>query len=267
MFHLGGSGFPTTREQLISAVTDGLRSLVALPTGKEVVRVDGSYPAFNRVAIDLSGAVASLERLPPEPRGVGQATPAVSATRLEVAAHPLWIGEGQVDLTLGADHAQFNYDRDKEGRPVLALSDAKNGKINLQISKRDLDALLLAVGRQAAAKQGAQIVESQLTLNQLDPRSVAVEVRVKAKKLFVSAAVKVSGRLAIDDALRASGSGLACSGEGMLGDMVCGALRPQLAKIDGRSFPLTALSLGQVKLRDLRLSVGDSIAVAAAFGS
>jgi hypothetical protein len=49
--------------------------------------------------------------------------------------------------------------------------------------------------------------------------------------------------------------------------MACGILKPYLQKFDGREFPLMSLPLGEIRLRDMQLSVGDQLCVTAEFGS
>ncbi|MDB5292689.1 MAG: hypothetical protein JWL69_3930 [Phycisphaerales bacterium] len=268
MFYLGGTSFPETREQLISAVTEGIRGLVTLPAGREAVKIEGGeYPSFGKVTIDLTGARADIDRLPPEPKGVGQIQPAVSATQLEIVGRPLYVREAAVDLSLSARDALFAYDRDAQGRPILVLMRANDGHVAVEIKKQDAEALLLGGARDAAKQQGVQIIEAQLSLTQLDERSVAAEVRTKAKKLFVTAVVTIRGKLRVDDALIATVSDLTCAGQGMLGDLAAKFIGPKLAEVNGRSFPLAALSLGDVKLHDLRMLAGDPLRVTAAFGS
>jgi len=268
MFHLGGSSFPATREQLVEAVKEGIRGLLSLPPGKDVVRIEGgNYPTFDRVTVDLTAARSDADKIPPEPRGTGQRQPGVSTARLEVGGHPLYIRTAAIELSLTASAARFDYDRDSAGRPVLVLTDARDGNVTLQTRKQDLDALVLAGAREAGAQHGIQIVETQLTLTQTGDRSVAADVRVKAKKLFVTAIVHIRGKLNIDEALNAQIIDLSCSGEGMMSEMACTAIRPQLQKINGQTIPLTALSMGQVRLRDLKLQVGDVMKASAVFGS
>ena len=55
-------------------------------------------------------------------------------------------------------------------------------------------------------------------------------------------------------------------GAGWLGSLACGVLEPHLAKLNGRSFPLMALPLGEVRLRDVRLAASDKLSVTAEFG-
>ncbi|MDB5174797.1 MAG: hypothetical protein JWN51_3570, partial [Phycisphaerales bacterium] len=257
MFYLGGTSFPATRDQLILAVTEGLRGLFTLPPGREAVKIEGGeYPAFDQVVIDLTGARAEIDRIPPEPKGTGQIQPAVSAARLGIVGRPLYVGEAAANLVLTARDALFAYDRDAQGKPILLLMQATNGSVAVEIKKQDAEALLLAGARDAAKAQGVQILEAQLSLTQIDERTVAAEVRVKAKK-FVTAVVIIRGRLRVDESLSATVSDLTCTGQGMLGDMASKILSPKLAQINGRAFPLAALSLGDVKLRDLRMQAGD----------
>ncbi|MDQ6655945.1 MAG: hypothetical protein M3Y80_09050, partial [Verrucomicrobiota bacterium] len=67
--------------------------------------------------------------------------------------------------------------------------------------------------------------------------------------------------------LNASLSGLTCNGEGAIGSLACGVLQPHLEKVDGRTFPLMALPLGDVRLRDVRLAAGANLSVTAEFGA
>ena len=267
MFYLGGTNFPTTRDQLARAVTEGMATLLTLPSGRSVVNLCGEYPRFDTVTIDLTGAKLTADRLPPEPKGTGQVQPGPSTARLEVAGHPLYVRESPVELSLGANDARFDYDRDVTGRLVLLLKDAKDGAVTLTARKQDLDALAMVAAREGATEHGVQILETQLTLTQLNPRSVAAEIRVKGKKMFVTATLHLRGTLTIDDALNAKISGLSITGQGMLGEMVSAAIRPKLNEVQGRVFPLTALSLGEVRLRDLRVEVGETMKLTAAFGS
>ena len=119
----------------------------------------------------------------------------------------------------------------------------------------------------AAAVQGVTIENVRIALQTRDDRALEVVVQVRAKKLFLSAKVRLSGGVAIDEQLNARLSGLTCTGEGALGSLACGFLTPHLQRFDGREFSLLALPLGEVKLRNVRVAAGDELRVSAQFGS
>jgi hypothetical protein len=79
--------------------------------------------------------------------------------------------------------------------------------------------------------------------------------------------MKITGQLDLDEELNARVSGLDCTGDGAIASVACGVLKPHLQKIDGREFPLMSLPLGEVRLRDVQLAVGDKLSVTADFGS
>ena len=268
MIPLGGNEFPSTREELVQAVTQGLGRYLSLPGGGQAVEVTGgNYPDFADVRISLTNARFEGQTLPPPPRGIGRIQPGVTAQQLELTGSPIFVRQSPVSVKLTASNARFDYDRDARNQPVLTLTDARNGNMSIEMQKSDLEKLVLAEARTAAAAQGVQVQDVAITLNSIDARSVSAEARVKAKKLFVTATIVVRGTLRISDDLVATVGGLSVSGEGMMGEMAAGAIRPKLAAAEGKTFPLSALSLGQVKLRDLTVNAEPTLRVTAAFGA
>jgi hypothetical protein len=87
------------------------------------------------------------------------------------------------------------------------------------------------------------------------------------QKLFVSGTVRVNGSVAIDDSFSAQVSQLACHGDGVVGSMICGLLKPYIERYNGHAFPLTALPLGEMKIADLSLETGDTVRAKASFTS
>ena len=61
-------------------------------------------------------------------------------------------------------------------------------------------------------------------------------------------------------------SGLECNGSGMVSTLACAAIRPKLHQMEGKSLSLSALLPGQVKLRDVQITVRDALVVQAKFG-
>jgi hypothetical protein len=92
-------------------------------------------------------------------------------------------------------------------------------------------------------------------------------VHLRAKRLFLRAAVRISGSVAIDEQLNARLCALECAGEGTLGTLACGFIAPHLERFNNREFSLLALPLGEVKLRDVRVAAGNELRVTAEFGN
>ena len=150
---------------------------------------------------------------------------------------------------------------------MLALESAADGKIEISATQTDLEALIAKLAEDQASKQGITIDGVRLKLRERSAHSIAAEVHLRARKLFLSASIRVTGQIDLDDQLNLKLSGLNCSGEGSIATVACGILTPYLRKIDGREFPLMSLPLGQVRLRDVRVAVGDKLCVTAEFGS
>jgi hypothetical protein len=267
MFYLSGYDFPQSAQELESSLLESLRTLFTFPSGEtRLVRVEGgNYPEVDTIRVDLSGA-ATDARQPPKPVGVGQNRSGVHASRLEILGHPIRIRGAGVHLDLSASEVSFDYDRDHEGRPLLMLADAEAGRVAVEISRGDLEALLLAEAKAAAARQGVAVEKAALDLVPLDQRSVAIAARVTAKKLFARATVEVKGQLAVDDELNAKLSALSCEGEGIVGGLAGNLIRPYLERFNNTVLPLAAVPLGTVHLHDLRIDAGDSLKVQATFG-
>lgn len=268
MFPLAGKDFPTSAEELSTAIEDAIREVFTLPK-KAGVTVGGGakWPHVKHVRIDLDGAKLNRpDEPPPKPVGVGKRKPGITVDRLEISGHPIQYEQTKLDLDFHATGLTFDFDRDEDGRGLLVLTDAEDGEVAAKIKKKDIEALALEAATIAAKQQGVTIQELDLDLTSSGTRSVAADVRVKAKKMMVSGVLRIAGAAEVDDELNATLSGLTCTGEGMIGNAAAGFLQKHLKAYDGRQIPLMAFSLGDVVLRDLDLSINGSVEVSAAFG-
>lgn len=103
----------------------------------------------------------------------------------------------------------------------------------------------------AAEKQGVNVEDLRLALEVKSPRELSCVVTVTVKKLVLRATLRISGDLSFSDTMEAMPRNLRCEGDGGMANLASAALAPTLAKLEGRNFPLTALPLGNIKLRDL----------------
>jgi hypothetical protein len=267
MFPLIASTFPATRGELAHAITAALANVLALPSRDSVVSIVGErFPVIERLEVDLSGASIRKDSMPHKPRPGQERQPGPSAQQFRVIAKPLSYESSRFDLSLDAREVRLDYARDRDGQPMLVLKSAQEGNVQARISHADLQAALLSLASQFAERQKIVIQDLHVTLTQASPRSVAAEVRIAARKMFVTGVISVRGQVNIADDLTATISNLDASGEGVVGAMAAGLIRPQLQPHNGRVVPLLAFSLGDVALRDVSVTVDDGLHVTASFG-
>lgn len=265
MLQLSTATFPSSVADLQRLLNDALGHIfVSKPN--PVTVCDHSYPRLYEIAISLDDAQLSPE--PPRPPVIaGEISPAVEIDQLTLSASPLFLGPVSLNLAISATEVQLGQGKDSNGQIVLSLQSADEGKIKISMRQSDLRALVTKLARSQASKQGITIDSMNLELRQESPHSLAVDVRLRARKLFLGASLRVTGQLDLDDQLNLNISGLKCTGDGGIATMACGILQPYLEKFDGREFPLLSLPLGTIRLSDVRLAVGDDLTITAEFGS
>jgi hypothetical protein len=268
MFPLAGKEFPRSSAQLASALVAALEEVLRFPQRDQVVNIDGgAFPALGDVKINLTDAMVVTETLPPKPEPTAERAPGVTVARLDVVGQPIRHDSSKVDFALHARELSFDFARDADGAPMLLLKDAESGKVEVNVSKADLQSLITTAAGIAARQQGVTIQDLQMNLRNLGPRTLEAEARVKAKKAFMSGTVTLRGRVDIDDELIATLSNISATGDGMIGSLAAGMLKGKLSEVEGEKIPLSTFSLGDVRLHDLNVSTEDGLHVTAVFGS
>ena len=265
MFPLQTHSLPLNAETLRAALEESLRRMVT-PAGPMVTVEDTSYPELAAILVSLDGADAG-EGLPPRPLpAVGTVEPGLRVANFRISGRPILVQQAKVNLSCTARDVRLGQGRDKEGKVLLLLQDAAEGNLEVAIAIGDLEALALAGAKAAADRQGVTVEDVRIELQARSERALDMVVQVRAKKLFLSVTLRISGSVAIDEQLNARLSGLVCTGEGTLGSLACGFIAPHLQRIDGRDYSLMALPLSEVKLRDVRIAAGRELRVTAQFG-
>ena len=262
MFILGGQDFPRSGEQFLSALNDGLK-LFGSPRG---ATIEGdNFPRFEKLRIDLTGGRVLAEMRPSE--GVSDRSSGVSARRLEVVAEPIRFEESAFQFHLGADEVQLDFQRNSDRRPVLTLAHARNGRLDAEIPHAEFEAIVGSIAKAATSRHDVAIQKTDVKLESFGPRAIGLNAEIIAQKLFMKALVRLAGRLDIDDDLVATLSHLSCEGSGMIGVMASGFIQPHLAEFEGRRIPLSAFPLGEIKIRNLSVEVGEALRLRAEFSS
>jgi hypothetical protein len=264
MFPLKTSTLPSSAEGLERLLNESLRRVFDVAADPATIR-DASYPNLAEIDISLDGA--SLRPDPPRPQLIsGKTTPAVQVDSLAVHASALSIGPATVDLSLSARAMHLGQAKDSNDEIVLTAVSVAEGKIEISAPLAQLEEAIAKIAKEQAGKHGVTIENVQLTARTTSPRSLEAEVRLRARKLFLSASIRITGQLNLDSELNARISSLKCKGDGAIAALACGVLDPHLRKLDGREFSLMSLPLGEIRLHDVRLGVGDKLSVTAEFG-
>ena len=264
MFPLKTEHFPGNAAELKRLLEESVRDLFNLG-GDSVELREKAYPHLETLNISLDGARLP-DRPPPLPTVSGTPVPALSVDSFRIEGAGMQVGSATIDFNLVAHDLQLHHATDRDGQVLLLLQTAAQGHIETSIATSDLEALIANVARAEAGKHGVNIDSVQLSLRSYGSRSLSAEVRLRAKKLFVSASLRITGQLDLDEQLTAKISGLDCVGDGAIASVACGILKPHLQKLDGREFPLMSLPLGEVRLHDVRITANEKLAVTAEFG-
>lgn len=265
MFPLNATTLPVTAAQLAAHLNDSLRSVFTLARDPVEIR-DLAYPHLAALEVSLDGAQLR-GRAPAAPAPVTEPAPALAIDSFNATGRGMSVGPAAFDFALAATGVEIYQALDRAGHTVLVLHNAAEGRVEAFVAKSNLEALIAEVAKTEAAKHSVTIDSVQLSLRSQSPRSLAAEVRLRAKKLFLSASLRITGQLDLDEELNARISGLDCLGEGAIAGVACGVLKPYLQKLNGHEFPLMSLPLGEVRLRDVRVAVGEKLSVSAEFGS
>ena len=266
MFPLPSLTLPSDTNGLREALEQSLRRVFA-SAGPMVTVEEKQYPELAVLRLSLDRAQAGI-RQPPRPKPpVGPIEPALQVEHFEIRGRPIFVQGATVNLACTAHEVRIGQGHDEDGNLLLLLQDAAEGNVEVSLDVTDLEALVLAGAKAEAAKQGVNVEAVQIQLQSRTERALDVVVQVRAKKLFLTAAVRLSGSAEIDEQLNARLSQLRCDGEGTLGTLACGVLGPQLQRFNGREFSLMALPLGEVKLREIRITAGEKLQVSAQFGN
>lgn len=227
---------------------------------------DRKYPELEAIRISLDELVVP-NRPPQLPSPPSATEPALQVALLEVSGTPLRLQGAAVNFQCHARDVSINQGRDAEGNVLLVVKRASEGRVEFDVPVTELEKLLRAGANAAASEQGVTVDNVRMELQSRGERALDFAVHVRAKKLFLTAVVRISGSAQIDEQLKARLTDLKCAGDGTLGSLACGFLAPYLQRFDGKEYPLMALPLGEVRLREVRVAAGRDLQVSAQFDS
>lgn len=262
MLPLAGAENPDSPDALATALSLGLATS-GLPA-REVTAL-GGWPALDLLRLDLTGV--QIPRTPlPGPTGTVRGE-GFTAARFELVAAPARVEAAPVQLSLWAVDAGFEFAPARDGASMVLIQRAARGEVTVEMAAADIENLVHSVASEAAKQHGAEIKSVKIDFTSRGPRAVSVNAEVTAKMFIATALFKLSGDVDLDEQLSARLSNLRFSGDGMVANLAGSFIRPQLAALEGRTFPLMSFALGEISLRDVQLHAGDTLRLSANFGS
>lgn len=265
MIPLHRTQFPNSKAELAEALEESLRRYVE-KTGRLVTISARVFPYLDEIVVDLDGAEIG-SNLPPLPRLVGETKQACEAADVRIGGRHVTIRGASLNLELSASDLVFHQGRDDKGEAVFLINSIRTGHFTLSVAQLDLENAIGKMAEREAAKQGISIEETRVSLRARGPRSIAADVRLRARKFVFRTNIDVSGQVDIDDGFNARVSNVKCRAEGTVGSIACNALQPHLQRLEGHHFSLLSFPLGEMKLRDVRITVADTVEITADFGS
>jgi hypothetical protein len=270
IFPMSRSIAAQTPEMLASSMEKGWGERLNVPDGSDLVRIDGAeaYPHVASMTIDLSDVSVPTRRKDQKLKPVGKAETVLRVENLEFIARPLLVEKAKLQIAMTATDARLDLRRDKRGRPMLTLSGAENGRVTMEVSKKDVDALLLQNARESAGKYGVAVDKVKLKLDVVDRRSLRVDVKINVRVGgLLPAGLRFRARMDVDDELNGKITRLSCEGDQLLGPLISSIINPQLDKYEGKKRPLVGFVFGKMRLHDLSMESGDTFKVNAGFGN
>ena len=263
MLPLAGTS-PTSPEELRHALDRGLQLQGLLPRSLTVT--GGLWPAVETLRIDLTGGEITRDR--PFPHPAGPASSTVNVTHLEVIGMPLLLVGAPVQFHLRATEVVLHeHQNANTGGFLLVPASAREGSLDLQSKLADLEAMLQRTASEAAKPHGVDITQVSVKLVSNSPRSVAIEAVITVKAFMMKTQINVSGDAEIDGDMMLHLKNLRLTGSGIAVGMAKTFLKPHFDRLEQKPVSLGAFALGEVKLRDIRVEVGETVRVAAQFGA
>jgi len=262
------AALPTDPAALTRSITRGWKrsplNLANAPADPIVLA--GRFPSLDAMRVDLSNVEFDSKRKSAKVADKAKTLRTLGVADLQLSASPVRVGPSRLSFGVAASDATFAVKRDRAGKPLMTMTDARAGRVEFAMTKADVERLLLHSARENAAKLGFNVTDVKLAISADSDREARGELDVRTKFAFIGANLHFTGRVTIADDMTARVTDLTCEGDDVLGPVVVGLLRPALAKVNNQTKPVVAFPSTKLKLTDVRLSVDDTIRVTAAFG-
>src|SRR5262245_15195154 len=197
--------------------------------------------------------------------GGGSRNLSLSFDRLGLIASPFNCLDSAVHVELAADDVRLSAKDDGAARSFSI--DLKDGRLILEIDRKDLEKLVRALVNEALRSEGIEITAVELEFEPLGSRALKIRSRLTAKRRIVSATLEGAGVLVVDAALNARLKDFQLRGDGVVASLVARLVRPQLEKLASQEVSLRVAVLGSLSLTEIEFQASEKLRIAARFES
>lgn len=224
------------------------------------------FPYLDEVTVTFDEA--QLDGKPPSmPHVTGQTKKECEAGLVTLSGRNVTVLGAPVNLHVQARDVIFHSGRDETGEVLLLLHNVRTGQAVVSASQFDLENLVRRIAHQEGQKQGISVEETHVSLRARGSRSLAADVRLRARKFLLRANIDVTSYIDIESDFSVRLSHLKCRGDGMLGSIACDLLNPLLKNLEGKKFAMMPMFFGEIRLHDIRIAVADTVEITADFGT
>jgi hypothetical protein len=257
--------FPSHKADLIEALDETLHRF-AEKAGPIVEVRSRVFPYVDEIAINLDGAMIDLSP-PPLAKAEGETGRAFEAHAINLTGRRVSIGGVPLDVRMEMRDVIFDWGYDANNHAVLILRSARDGQLVISAAQLLLEESIIRILGAKARLYGIDVEQLRLAMRARGRRSIAADVQVQAKKFFARAKIDIYVQVDITNEFVVKVSQIKCKGDGKLGSFACTTLQPLFDRLLGKSFSLKSIPLGDIQLRDVHVTVADTVDVALDFGS
>lgn len=268
---------PAPRPQTSEALTTALRTSIAGLAGSWVkglnratiaARLEGAV--IEELIIDLTGVeVPTLN----EAKGVSLTTAEVSsseATRVDQAtlkADALIVAGARVVIDGFVRNLPATWVETTQGTAGLAFPEPNDpanpvqGEGQASVSKAELQAAALRIGRDLAKSLGVTLEDLKLDITQVSPQQLAVAVDARVKKGFIGANAHVNASATLDDAMNVTISNLQAGSKNPVINSLLSAVKGRIERYNGKKIAINDRLPKGVRLTHAEFQIADRVIV------
>jgi hypothetical protein len=279
---LGTAPRPTSAAELLGRLRPVLLdALGPAVQGAERARLDADLEGADvaRLDVDLTGVHVRVGGAPSDATTSSPTTADVEDVRsredavlrrLRVDAHPLVVEDVPVDVVAEAEGLRFRWIEDSAGGlgvEGVEPDDAAplTGHVRVAAPR---DAIVATARRLVATELqnlGLTLASLDVELESAGPRSVTLRAFARVRKGILSASVRATATAEVDAQMVLAVRDLELSSRNPVVAALLVAARGELAKVEGRQVDLVSDLPPGVRLADVRVDVGETLAVSARF--